>query len=483
MADERVQMIYEAVVRGQEKLEALVRENEKLNTQNEEQKAKVERLTKEHEKHQGILLRSRSAVQALRREMFIFGFVAGSVIGTLRLLSSGSDELAERLENIGTAFKRLASPVGNFIARNLLGGKGDMSKGNQIKLSGMFSDIESLKGNDYAALVERIRGEEIKAMQEAGDKWDSVFKRVFDKRKALLLENQRLEELGLERLERIRSNFRKDLVTGAQGSTGDVLFKMFQGEKQGMEEIINSFRTGLNRALADALSKSLFTSLFQGGNPFQNFMDVLTGKQKNPEQQKTNQILERIEKTNARIADCSCYSAEGIAELQRVSGMVPTSATYQPPKVSNLQKAASILNLFSAVGGGFGGGGGGGNPAPPGGPILTIPGQVPAGHSGGMFGRRSFASGGEVPASLMEGEFVVRRPAAQRNKGLLKDINGGATATPGGGGSVFLIKTNDAQSFSQMLSSPSSRNAIEIQLMRAIMENSSVRDVIKTFGR
>lgn len=102
-------------------------------------------------------------------------------------------------------------------------------------------------------------------------------------------------------------------------------------------------------------------------------------------------------------------------------------------------------------------------------------------HSGGWVGAKRYASGGEVPAFVQPGEFVVRRGAAAENKDVLEGMHRGEKVK--GAQNVFMIKANDANSFSQMLANPASRAQLEIQIIKAIAGNGTVRQVIKDFAR
>ena len=484
--DENVKIIYEAVVRGQEKVEDLARKNEQLNEQIETQRATVQRLTKEHEKQQSMFVKAGQSVKSLRREFAIFGFALGSLAGLMATLSKGSSDLAAAMEDLGRESARATKPMGDWLAKftRLLGGKGftapDLSVNNQARLANMFSDIESLRGRSQAALLEKLRAEEIQLADQVGDKWNTTFKRVFDERKKLLLENLRLEELGLKRMEQIRKDFQKDIVQSFRGGTSDTIFNFLQGERQSGADVMKSFTTGINRAIAEAFSQSLFTTFASGGNFFQNFKSILTGR--TPQvvaAETTAKATENISRKNdemlavlRQIAECTCSTA------QRMGTM---TATITPPKKSTLDKIGSVANLVGSVaslGGMLGAGGGGGGVQQPPADIIYNPGKTL--HRGGWV--PSFPSGGEVGINAQPGEFVVRKAVAQDNKDFLKELNSGARPVRGTT-NVFMIKANDAQSFSQMLSSPSSQAELEIQLIRRIMQNGEIRSILKNFAR
>ena len=547
MQDQQVQIIYEAVVRGQEKVVELARANEQLKAQTEAQAKTVKRLTEEHNKNESSMLKARHAIQAFRREMFAFGFVAASMAGALAFLAKGSDNLASALSTLGKETAQASKPLGDLIAKYIrfYGGKGftspDLSIGSQNKLSSMFADIEALRGNSASALREKLRADEIKMADEVGDKWESTFKRVFDTRKKLLIEQEerekrveilsaqaatakaqgndytsllksqeaerlkifrnssderqkliekevlarqeaeremfRLEKLGLERHRQILEGFNRDVIAAMRGGTSDAIFGALEGQGVDAKNIIKSISSDINRATADALSKALFTSLAGGGGEG-GFMDLfknnLMGKDGTAsEVKRSNDKLEINNRNNTdmigilkRIAECTCAAVSQSSTIGR-----SMTATVTPPGSSTLSKIGAVAGLVGSFGalGGLGGSSG---------PILTIPGEVPRGHSGGFVG--SFASGGEVPIMAQPGEFVVRRAIAQDNKDVLQDINTGSKKVKGTT-NVFLIKANDAQSFADMLSSPSARAMIEMSLIRSIMTNGQVRQTIKNF--
>jgi hypothetical protein len=65
------------------------------------------------------------------------------------------------------------------------------------------------------------------------------------------------------------------------------------------------------------------------------------------------------------------------------------------------------------------------------------------------FAPAEFHDGGEVPAILQAGEFVVNRAATQRHRGLLHSINGGGAS--GGGDTHNYIYAIDSKSFEEFL--------------------------------
>lgn len=127
----------------------------------------------------------------------------------------------------------------------------------------------------------------------------------------------------------------------------------------------------------------------------------------------------------------------------------------------------AAASLGAGFAGGAGGGGGGGG--------------LPSGAGITMAVPPAMQHGGEVPIMAHRGEFVVNARAAQANKGILEEINSGDMNRVRGTQNVFLIRANDAQSFANMLSTPSARHQIEIAVIRAVTLNQTIRPVLKEF--
>lgn len=97
-------------------------------------------------------------------------------------------------------------------------------------------------------------------------------------------------------------------------------------------------------------------------------------------------------------------------------------------------------------------------------------------HQGGLI--PSFQHGGEVPALLESGEFVVNRAATSRNRGLLERINRGE----GEGGmsiqNIFIINAIDEASFRGKLQAHA--DLIEAMFQRAMRRNSGpMREAVR----
>ena len=427
---------------------------------------------------------------------------------------------AERLKLKDIGDKKFLAKMESFYEQKHRLERENMEKSNQIENLGLQSQIAELSGNRERALLLTQQAELIRATQNASGERLKILNSFYYKKHQLELEDLRLTELGLQRQSEILKNFRKDLVTGLQSDTGDILFKMFEGQKQSFQAIITSIRSTLHRALADALSKSLFTSLLggQSGGMFEGLKNLFGGGQKSSAldplkleaasnarrqdailrenqriatfSQNIDQKIQSLSAIARNIADCVCRTAGNTAGMLAGSGMNsgPTSVMIEPGSaggggwlsaighITNL--GTSLIGKYGSVGGGGGDDLGGANISMGSGAFMPLASTL---HSGGFVGK--FANGGEVPALVQPGEFIVRKAVAQDNKEMLRNLNAGNDVRNGGAPNVFLIKANDAQSFVDMLSSPSSRNQIEIQLIRSIMNNGEVRRVIKNFAK
>lgn len=484
MADQNVQIVYEAVVRGQEKVADLAKANEQLKTQTEAQTKTVARLTQEHQKHDSALLKARQGILAFRRELFAITFAAAAVGGALVAISKSSDLLGERLEKLGDLASDVFGAIGDSIGK-AFGAKDDASgftKSQNVARLLLSSENLKLQGDNYGALIRRLEAEEIKFLDSirsiSGQKRQIVLEE-FRERKRLLLENQRLEELGLKSVAQIRSEFFRNAVSGSRSQTGDVIFKTLQGERQSAGDILKGFQEVFNRGTADFLSEMLFTKLFaQKADP-----TVVAIKEGNSKRQEIADILKNVQ-------NCVCNLVKSAGQGTAIGGF---TATLTNPKASFADKLGAVAKLGSSLGG-LGGlfGLGAADAGRAGVNLGQDIGRNAAlnvdyqsifqkrnEHSGGFVS--AFPSGGEVPIMAQPGEFVVRRAAAQENRDALAEINSGSRRVRGTQ-NVFLIKANDAQSFTDMLSSPSSRAMIEIAIIDAIRKNGNVRNAIKQFA-
>ncbi len=485
MPGQRVEISYEAYVKSIERIEDLIRKNEQLQGQVTQYQSKLKEVEKQEEKNESVNLKLRKGILAFRKELFAIGLAITATTAFIKLLSLGSDALAERLEKLALQARKLSAPLGNFVA-GLFGNKGQLSTESAVRLLALQSESAALRGDTYTALLKRIEAEEKKLIKDTGALWETTYKSVFEERKKLLIENFRLEELGLKRIAEISRDLKRDLVGAFKGGTTDTLTKLFSGQQQTGAEIMQTFREGLARALATAISESLFTSVFQGGNFFNNLKNIFTGRtQAVIAQEKTTEAIKTLQTVAQSIARCVCETAANTAAIASAGrGGGVTSITMEGSKASGLSRAAAIVGAvgsLASLGAGFAAGipsvSGGG--LPPGANISMGPGAFATGRYGGWWNRLPrYQTGGEVPAVLHAGEFVVNARAAATNKEMLKSINSGG---PGTGGNNFYvtIKANDSRSFDEQLSTPSARQRLEIQIIRVLSENGTLRRVMK----
>jgi hypothetical protein len=496
MPGERVEIIYEASVRGADKIQDLSRKTQELDDANTKVSRATEGATRAQLKHNDALLRAREAIHNFKKELFAITFA----IGLLKGLTSASDELAERFEKLGRLTAKILQPLGNALAR-LFGGKGELSDVKKSELLSLQEDVARLRGDNAEALRKKLEAEEIKfnnSIMSLSEDKKRIFRSEFEERKRLMIETQRLEELGLKRQQQIFNDFKKDLVSGLRGSTGETLFNLFEGNAQSGGDILKNFRSGLNRALSDALSQSLFSGLFGGGGIsgiFENFKNILSGR--NSTTMAVDKVAEKISEmhqTLSQATDCICRTAENTAAM---AGRGSPQISFEPGKdtMKGVRMAGAITGLVATVAsigaaGAAGAGSGAGAAASgPSGNFANIsmgPGAMgPVGRYGGLESMLPriprFKNGGEVPAILHAGEYVVNAQATRRNKETLAAINSGGSA----GGHTFnvFVKANDAKSFDDQLGSSAARARMEIQVIRMIMENGNVRRVMKEYVR
>ena len=324
----------------------------------------------------------------------------------------------------------------------------------------------------------------------------TLFNKVADAERAHL---QR-QILGINTLREITQTFERDVVKSLEKGISDPIFNLLQGTKQSFGDILKVFTTGIDRAIANAIGSGVLSFIGGGakggiGGIFDSIKNAFTGHSDtstaiNSASHRSELKMDAMNTLLAKIAACSCMTAGNTNALasnigRGGRGPLTLEGTITPASVGALGKIGAIagaVGSLASLGLGFSGGGassGGGVPANAG--ISYGGGGVEGNASGGYV--RPYAGGGEVSIGAQPGEFVVRKAVASQNTDFLREFNvhGNAKAASGGGGSVFLIKANDAKSFSDMLATPSGRAQIEMAVMRAIAGNGSLRQVIKNF--
>lgn len=503
--DDLVEITYQANVQGMDEVEALRAQNAELQAQVDTYGKKLVQGKAAQDAHTQSVVSAGRELNQLRRAFIGLLLPITADVAILNEMAKGSETIAKSLEDSGAAFATWAGQVGNsiaFAARVYGAMSTGMSMTNASRLAQKDMDenismkttiarmsleekTAKLQGDDLLALQIKQDSEKIQLKEKYHGDAYNILKKALDREQAAETEAFHLSELGLKNHLTIQKDFQKNLVTGAQGETSNVIENFLTGTKQTPGDIAAGFVKTFAHTIAEAMSQSLFTSFASGGNFFTNFKNILTGR--------TPQVI-AAERAARASEDISSLNNQMLSVLNQIAECVCSTAksingmSYTPPKVGTAGKISAVAGLVGALAGagalGAGGIGGGGATAPQG------PSAPPTGYAPGYsaanppnigYDLPKFPSGGEVQISAMPGEFVVRRAAAMENKDVLQSMNAGGGMTPKGG-NVFLIKANDAQSFVDALGSPSSRNAIEIQIIRSIMSNGSVRNIIKSFA-
>lgn len=447
----------------------------------------------------------------------------------------------KKLEEIGDDDRRRRLEI--LSQKKFLIQRESLRKEFEIQKLGMQQNLASLRGDEESALAFRREAELLEIRKNFSVKNLAVVEEFFRQKKDLEERNLRLSELGLKNQAAIFKDFQKDLVASIKGPAGDALFNLFEGKKTNLSDFIQSVRSGLHRALADAITESAFSAMVPGeggfGDFLTNFKDAITGRDSKAEKamkdtqkqvergnalaESGNKTLANIQTLSDMIRQCACATASGVSQLGNFQATIEMTQSgggvSAPAKKSGLggifssllglagplismipggQILGSILGAGSGIFNLFKGGlgnlfGGGGNVSNSTvstmsnvitGTDLENSGILAYRHSGGVVPPAipKFEAGGEVPIMAQPGEFVVRKSVAQNNMDLLQDLNAGSRRSRGAT-NVFLIKANDAASFDDMLASPSAQARIEVNVIRAIMANGQIRDVIKSYAK
>ena len=351
-------------------------------------------------------------------------------------------------------------------------------------------------------------------------------------------ERLRLSEMNLKNARDIAKEFRNANIQTFKAAVSGGISETLTGKIRSREELmgfVSSIGGQLIKNASNAFAEALAAKVF-GGKSFGDFFDKLFGLQSEKASEKERQsallkstqnqeglLRNQIYSILQSIQNCVCQTAAMVSSMApqpRLSSVTIEGGGGGSRGLAMAQSIVGGIGRLASMGAGIGGGGlpagagigGGGLPAGSFSGASTIagsqggfsgitsagsgvatpsslsiaPGAFPVGHQGGWFTgsrfMRSYQAGGEVPAILHAGEFVVNARSAQANKEVLNNINQGKS---GGGGNTFLVKinANDSRSFDEQLATPAARNRMEMQIIRAIMTNSEVRRVIRDFAK
>lgn len=517
MADQVVSISYEAIVTGLDRIQALTAQTAQLQATNAQLTQKVQAATTATTQQNDSFIKQTQHLRMLERAFAAYFLVVNVFNKLIKDMASQSEDLAYILEQGGDTWKQWMANLGNATAYAInfynalakvksVGGAlaiagaqsgSQETRASRIQDANFEAEILRLKGDDINALRKKQEAENIKIIEEASVSRKAILKKELDEKHALEMQDLQLSMLGLQNQAKNYQKFQRDIVGSLQGGVSSTINNFLDGNKQSPADILKNFTSGINKSISDAIASALMTSLAGGGIKgfFDSFKNAITGKNstttavqlaaKNQETQ-NNQMMNLL----SAIRTCVCDTAASAAAIAAHGMGGPQSGTIEFPKPSVLSKIGAIsgaigtLAMLGAAGAGGGGGGGGAaaGGVGAGGSIEFAPGSLGPStmHSGGFVG--AFATGGEVPALVQPGEFVMRRSVSMANRQTLQEMNAGKR-TSGGGGNVFMIKTNDAKSFSDSLTTPAAQAQLEIQIMKRIMNNGDLRRIIREFAK
>lgn len=588
MPGERVEILYEVITRGQEKIAQLSRQTAELEAQNKKLTATMNRNNEAQAKAETSSANLSKSLRQVRSVMLPLTLTLAALAGGYAILSKNSDNLQSLNEKVGRSVSKLANTLGDQLAvalkdsadgivkmldgLNKLASHPGISAGIQDFFksggnlfafgAGMADKKRALKmaadaqaksdqmaslrvekmREDFAIGIARAEGNIQEALRlqiaqkrklidldESLGSHKKEMLKLFDQQAAAEMQALKMAELSLKNYQQIGKDFKRDIVGAFRSGVSDPIFDLLQGKKMNLQDLIEPLRSGINRAISNAIGEMFVTKAFSKGSPFSGIGKMFgfgkdkmdpTAKAVEEASKKQDNKLNELIRTMEQVARCACNTAassgitasgvgvlaNNVGRMGGYSGISGITATLAGgggggilSKIGSIAGAVSTLGSFvsgsssflSSMGGGggglsgLGGGVGGGTGLPSGagfsgGGFGSLP--VESRHSGGWVKGRRFASGGEVPAFVQPGEFVVRRGAAQENKDALEAMHQGKPVK-GTGGHVFLIKANDAQSFVQHLATPAARAQLEIQVIKAIMGNGTAREVIKNYAK
>lgn len=430
-----------------------------------------------------------------------------------------------------------AGPLGFF--SNMFANKMDPSRVQKLndQKQQALRDLESKQTQrtiaEFAIQTAQAHGDSVRALElqlklkrdilEQDNKTNAQLPQMlaaFDKMASAQKEQLRMAELGLKTYQQIGKDFQKDVVGAFRSGVSDPIYDLLQGKKLNLQDMIEPLRSGINKAISTAIGDMFVTKAFGTGSPFSGlgkFFGLGNGAKADPAakavdeaSKKQDAKMNEMIRTMEQVARCACNTAassgitatgvgvlaNNIGRFGGYSGISGITATLTGGGGGGLLSAiggiagglsglGGLVGGLGSLGGMMGGVAGAAGALPSGagfsgGGFGSLPGESM--HSGGWINPRRYASGGEVPAFVQPGEFVVRRGVAQENKDTLEAMHQGKPVK-GTGGHVFLIKANDAQSFVEHLSTPAARAQLEIQVIKAIMGNGTAREVIKNYAK
>lgn len=468
---ENVEITYSIRVAGREQIEDLIRKHKEAGDVISKVKSKFDTFTDAQQKSESINLKLRRSIIALRREMFFISVAIGSVTSALILAAKFSENFGVLLEDLTRGIKQWTAVAVDSWSKMFGLETGRMAFQSLQQVAGYNVRFLKASGKTMDAFREQQKMEWNKLLNDLGERMDRQANTLrTNLQKAQLAEEAsfRRGRFGVKTGDEIKEEAAIDLFRSSQAETADVLFKFLQAERQTFIEVLKGFQTVINRAISEALAKALFSFLF-------NRLDPRAKEIKEKLDQIQKCVCDLAQRTGGGGGGARTITIESIGKASKALGIIGSISGTVGMAASLGAGLANLPNIIKgatpsiAMGAGASG--------------SAFGGEIPVFGTSGNFLQRTlpkFQSGGEVPAMLHAGEFVVNAKAAQRNKGALRNMNAGGS---GGNNFYVSINANDAKSFDDMLSTQAARDRINVQVVRLIMENSEVRRIIKDFAK